>query len=113
MVLLFVLLTSLPTFIDLRLAYIAHSLAGWRSKYVVSADAITDVLERQCPCCRATIPPSKEQVSILKATRSLKQTCEERGDQNTPEYTDYRQICEDLKKIEAQIGKVCLFTHVL
>mmetsp|Transcript_19185 Transcript_19185/g.38597 ORF Transcript_19185/g.38597 Transcript_19185/m.38597 type:complete len:416 (+) Transcript_19185:112-1359(+) len=91
-----------PVKLPCKHQFCGECFEGWRSKYVVSADAITDVSERQCPCCRATIPPSKEQVSILKATRSLKQTCEERGDQNTP---DYRQICEDLKKIEAQIGK--------
>eukprot|EP00984_Skeletonema_dohrnii_P026519 scaffold15880_cov113-Skeletonema_dohrnii-CCMP3373.AAC.3 len=91
-----------PVKLPCKHQFCGECFEGWRSKYVVSENAIPDVLDRQCPCCRATIPPSKEQVSILKATRSLKQTYEERGDQNTP---DYRQICEDLKKIEAQIGK--------
>jgi len=89
-------------FIDSRLTY-TNYLVGWRSKYVLSSKA-TEVFERNCPCCRATIPPSKEQVSLLKATRSMKQKYEKAGEQNTP---DYLQLCNDLKKIEAQIGEVC------
>lgn len=82
---------------------IANSLAGWRSKYVLSSES-TEVFERTCPSCRAAIPPSKEQVSVLKATKSMMQKYERDGEQNTP---DYKQLCGDLKKIEAQIGKVC------
>ena len=78
-----------------------HSLLGWRTKYVLSSEA-AEVFERNCPCCRAPIPPSKEQVRVLKATQMMKQRYEIDGDQNTPEYL---QICNDLQKIEAQIGK--------
>ncbi len=78
-------------------------LTGWRSKYVLSSES-TEIFERTCPSCRAPIPPSKEQVSVLKATKSMIQKYERDGEQNTP---DYKQLCGDLKKIETQIGKVC------
>ena len=78
-------------------------LTGWRSKYVLSSES-TEISERTCPSCRAYIPPSKEQVSILKATKSMIQKYERDMEQNTP---DYKQLCSDLKKIETQIGKVC------
>ena len=74
----------------------ANSLAGWRSKYVLSSES-TEIFERTCPSCRAPIPPSKEQVSVLKATRLMMQKYERDGEQNTP---DYLQLCSDLKKIE-------------
>lgn len=79
-------------------------LTGWRSKYVLSSESTQRTFERTCPSCRAYIPPSKEQVSLLKATKSMIQKYERDGEQNTP---DYKQLCGDLKKIETQIGKVC------
>eukprot|EP00574_Skeletonema_japonicum_P011383 CAMPEP_0201713874 /NCGR_PEP_ID=MMETSP0593-20130828/558_1 /ASSEMBLY_ACC=CAM_ASM_000672 /TAXON_ID=267983 /ORGANISM="Skeletonema japonicum, Strain CCMP2506" /LENGTH=416 /DNA_ID=CAMNT_0048203079 /DNA_START=20 /DNA_END=1270 /DNA_ORIENTATION=+ len=90
-----------PVKLPCKHQFCGECFEGWRSKYVLSSES-TEIFERTCPSCRAPIPPSKEQVSVLKATRLMMQKYERDGEQNTP---DYLQLCGDLKKIETQIGE--------
>ena len=71
-------------------------LDGWRSRYGVEEEMRT-----KCPTCRATIPPSKEMVTTLRACRAQKQKLE---DCNLTSSEHYHRTCEILQEAEEKVG---------
>ncbi|EJK71406.1 hypothetical protein THAOC_07158 [Thalassiosira oceanica] len=71
-------------------------IGEWRSRYGVKEE-----MRRKCPICRATIPPSKEMVSLLLTCRAAKQGMEDDGDTSS---VYYHGICQSIARAEEDVG---------
>ncbi|EJK72164.1 hypothetical protein THAOC_06332 [Thalassiosira oceanica] len=74
-------------------------ISGWKSKYTPLM--VTEQEEqrgRRCPLCRGTIPPSREQISLIK----MRQIAMKNMDKSDP---DYEQCARKVKQFEAEYGE--------
>ena len=77
-------------------SFCAGCLDKWRSRYGVEEE-----MRRQCPICRARIPPSKEMVATLQGYRAQKQRMEDDNDTSSQQYRD---ICRLAVNAAGRIG---------
>ncbi|EJK47886.1 hypothetical protein THAOC_33367 [Thalassiosira oceanica] len=73
-------------------------ISGWKTKYSIYGRRTEEQRGRRCPLCRGTIPPSREQISLIKMTEFAMK----KMNKSDPDYEAYAR---KVKQFEAEYGE--------